>query len=63
MEIRDHGHVVGIDRIAVLAALNIAYDMLVLKKQKQAYIDGLSERIFELQEKIEMVLNGETQNA
>ena len=30
-EIRDHGNVIGIDRIAVMAALNIAHDYLQLK--------------------------------
>lgn len=30
-EIRDRGNVIGIDRIAVMAALNIAYDLLELK--------------------------------
>lgn len=58
-EVRDTGRVVGIDRVAVITALNIAYEMLMLRKQKQAYIDGLSQRIFELQEKIEAALNAE----
>jgi cell division protein ZapA len=30
-EIRDRGNVIGIDRIAVMAALNIAHDFLQLK--------------------------------
>jgi cell division protein ZapA len=30
-EIRDHGRIIGIDRIAVMAALNIAAELLQLK--------------------------------
>ncbi|QLH42571.1 MAG: cell division protein ZapA [Coxiellaceae bacterium] len=32
-EIRDSGAVLSVDRIAVLAALNISHEMLILKKQ------------------------------
>ena len=59
-EIRDAGHVLGIVRIAVIAALNIAHDMLILKKQKNAYIELLNKRIMELQQKIERALASET---
>lgn len=55
-EIRDSGAVLGVDRIAVIAALNIAHEMLILKKQKNAYIDTLSRRILDLQTKIEHAL-------
>ena len=59
-EIRDAGHVLGIERIAVIAALNIAHDMLILKKQKNAYIELLNKRIMELQQKIERALASES---
>ncbi len=58
-EIRDSGAVLGADRVAVIAALNIAHEMLILKKQKNAYIDTLSKRILDLQIKIERALASE----
>lgn len=58
-EIRDSGAVLGADRVAVIAALNIAHEMLILKKQKNAYIDTLSKRILDLQNKIERALASE----
>ena len=41
-EIRDRGNVIGIDRIAVMAALNIAHDFLQLKpiEEEQRAIAG-----------------------
>lgn len=41
-EIRDRGNVIGIDRIAVMAALNIAHDFLQLKplEEEQRTIAG-----------------------
>jgi cell division protein ZapA len=41
-EIRDRGNVIGIDRIAVMAALNIAHDFLQLKplEEEQRSIAG-----------------------
>lgn len=58
-EIRDGGNILSMDRVAVIAALNIANDMLVLKRQKQVYIDMLSKRILELQQKIDQALTPE----
>lgn len=61
-EIRDSGNILSMERVAVIAALNIANDMLTLKKQKHAYIDMLSKRIMELQQKIDQSLNNSTTN-
>lgn len=55
-DIRDGGQVLGLDRVAVIAALNIAHEMLSLKKQKNAYIETLSKRITDLQNRIEQAL-------
>lgn len=56
-EIRDGGKVVGIDRIAVMAALNLAHELLQQKSHKQELQRSLSNRIRGLQEKIELALN------
>lgn len=36
-EIRDRGNVIGIDRIAVMAALNIAHEFLLLKPLQEEH--------------------------
>ncbi|MGA7801988.1 MAG: cell division protein ZapA [Gammaproteobacteria bacterium] len=56
-EIRDSGKVVGADRIAVMAALNIAHELLQQKSRRQDYHQSMSSRIRVLQEKIELALN------
>ena len=60
-EIRDNSNVFSLDRIAVMAALNTAHDMLILKKQKHAYIDTISKRIQDLQYKIQQTLTADTE--
>lgn len=59
-EIREGGNILSLDRVAVVAALNVAHEMLVLKKQKSNYIDLLNKRIQDLQSKIESALASET---
>jgi cell division protein ZapA len=56
-EIRDTGKVVGIDRIAVMAALNMAHDLLDQRNHKQDIQQSIGTRIRTLQEKIELALN------
>lgn len=56
-EIRDKGKVIGVDRIAVMAALNLAHELLENKQRKQDYYQNMSTRIRSLQEKIELALN------
>lgn len=55
-EIRDSGHVIGVDRIAVIAALNITHEMLNQKQQKNQYAASISESIQDLLTKIENAL-------
>ena len=59
-EIRDNSNIISLDRIAVIAALNAAHEMLILKRQKHAYIDTLSKRIGDLQQKIQQTLTIES---
>lgn len=56
-EIRDSGKVVGLDRIAVMAALNMAHELLELRNRKQDLQVNVGARIRNLQEKIELALN------
>jgi len=56
-EIRDSGKIVGADRIAVMAALNMAHELLDQKNSKDDYQHSISKRIRALQDKIDIALN------
>ena len=56
-DIRDTGKIVGIDRIAVMAALNMAHELLDQRDRKQDLQQSIGARIRTLQEKIELALN------
>lgn len=56
-EIRDAGKVVGADRIAVMAALNMAHELLEQRHSKDDYQHDISNRIRALQDKIDLALN------
>jgi cell division protein ZapA len=56
-EIRDSGKIVGADRIAVMAALNMAHELLEQRTTKDDYQYNISKRIRALQDKIDIALN------
>ena len=56
-EIRKGGKLLGTDGLAVMAALNIAHELLQYRGQKDDLNESLSGRIRGLQEKIESALN------
>lgn len=60
-EIRASGKVVGADRIAVMAALNIAHELLDRQGLKDDFQTTVSTRIRALQSKIELALNSGNQ--
>lgn len=60
-EIRDSGKIVGADRIAVMAALNMAHELLDNKTVKNDYQHNVSKRIRALQDKIDVALNNGNQ--
>jgi len=55
-EIRSSAQATGNERIALMAALNIAYDLITTQKQKDIYLDSISNRIKMLQDKIDETL-------
>ena len=55
-EIRSHGRVIGFERMAIMAALNIAHELLQFREQKEAYVTSVTEQIERLQNKIDEVL-------
>lgn len=60
-EIRDSGKVIGTDRIAVMAALNLAHELLGHQAQTEDGSEFVGKRIRSLQEKIEIALNSTNQ--
>ena len=56
-EIRDSGKVIGTDRIAVMAALNIAHELLKSQSEGVSQSDALSTRIRSMQNKIDAALH------
>jgi len=56
-EIRDTGKIVGADRIAVMAALNMAHELLGSSTGKDDHQLNISQRIRALQDKIDVALN------
>ena len=51
-EIRQAGRVIGIDRIAVMAALNIAFELLNLQQNQVHGQEDLDRRLHNLQERL-----------
>ncbi|MBK1700946.1 cell division protein ZapA [Thiococcus pfennigii] len=59
-EIRRSGRVIGTDRIAVMAALNIAHELILQRKAEAGAGNGTAKRLLMLQERIEAALAGRT---
>ena len=55
-EIRDTGKVVGADRIAVMAALNMANELLRLRRQDTELQGNVAGRVKQLRERVEGTL-------
>lgn len=57
-ETRSQGKVIGTDRIAVMAALNIAHELLVLR-ELEGTVRNVDERASALQERITAALSAQ----
>lgn len=55
-EIRDAGNIVGLDRIAVMAALNLAHELLK-RNRNDAIESEVSERVKQMRERVESALS------
>lgn len=60
LEIRDSGRIVGLDRIAVMAALNMANDLLHAQARDRLLEGDLSARLRNISDRVESAL-GESQ--
>lgn len=56
-EIRDSGKVIGTDRIAVMAALNLAHELLLQQSQSASGNEQLNQRLQSIQQKIDNALD------
>jgi cell division protein ZapA len=59
-EIRDSGRIVGLDRIAVMAALNMANDLLHAQERDKSLEGDISSRLKLISDRVESAL-GNTQ--
>lgn len=55
-EIRDSGKVIGADRIAIMAALNLTHELLQNRNQRETLSHSITSRIRLLQDKIDRAL-------
>ena len=60
-EIRDSGRIVGLDRIAVMAALNMANDLIHARARDQQLEGDISERLKSISDRVDSVLSGAQQ--
>lgn len=55
-DVRNNGRIIGADRIAIVAALNISHELLEQRRAHKLLEQNLNERIRILQHKIEQIL-------
>ena len=55
-EVKTSGKIIGSERIAVLAALNIAHEMLAYKNENEGYTSNVDGVVRRLQDKIDNAL-------
>ena len=61
LEIRDSGRIVGLDRIAVMAALNMANDLLHAQARDRILEGDVSSRLKVISDRVESVLGSSQQ--
>lgn len=59
LEIRDTGKVIGVERIAIMAALNITHEFLSTRVEGGFDVGEFKRRIFDMQAVIDQVINGQ----
>jgi cell division protein ZapA len=60
-EIRDSGKAIGADRVAVMAALNMAHEYLSQKNEHEKYSKSFFNRVRSLQDRIDVALKNTQQ--
>ena len=60
-QVRDSGNVIGADRIAIIAALNLTHELLKQQSQHENLSSSLSNRVESMQDRIEIALENAQQ--
>lgn len=60
-QIRASGKIVGLDRIAVMAALNLAHDLYVMQNEGGDDLDDLNDKISQIKERVSAFLEEDRQ--
>ncbi|MDZ7748890.1 MAG: cell division protein ZapA [Halofilum sp. (in: g-proteobacteria)] len=55
-EVRSRGNVIGTDRVAVMAALNMAHELIALKETEES-CERMRNRVSELQDRVATALS------
>jgi cell division protein ZapA len=55
-EIRDNGNIIGLDRIAVMAALNLANELLKVRRTGESGGGDVTPRVRQMRERVESAL-------
>src|SRR3990167_9069129 len=56
-EVHDSGKAINLERIAIITALNIAFELQQVDQQKHGFVSKLNDRILQLQERIDDAIN------
>lgn len=56
-EVQESGKAINLERIAIISALNIAYQFLQMNQEKRSVLDKVNHYLLNLQNKVDNVLN------
>lgn len=56
-EVRDSGKSINIERIAIITALNVSYQLLQKSNQSEGLVSKINNHLTQLQEKLDNALN------
>lgn len=56
-EVQDSGKAINLERIAIIAALNITHEFLQTEQYKSGVVNKIYQHIMSLQDKMEVVIN------
>jgi len=62
-EIRDSGKIVGLDRIAVMAALNLAHEVITMRARETGSEQELGHRLKSMRERVETSLQKDSSSS
>lgn len=62
LEVQESGKAINLERIAIIAALNIAHQLQQLDQQKNSLMGKINQRLSHLQDKLDTAINKTLQN-